>query len=257
MPVPAAVAALAGSEPVEAVWRNQLGGLTFRVGAASPSDRYIKWAAVGTPEIDLRAEADRLRWLAGRVPVPAVLGSGADREGSWLVMAAISASSAVGPRWTTAPATAVAAIGAGLRLLHTEVAIEDCPFRWDVEGRLERARQRLDAGDGPGSWFPEHRGLDVDEAWARLTAPPPVDRLVVCHGDACAPNTLIADDGMFAALVDMGKLGVADRWADLAVAAWSTEWNYGPGFDGLLYEAYGIRPDVERIAYYRLLWDLA
>jgi kanamycin kinase len=50
---------------------------------------------------------------------------------------------------------------------------------------------------------------------------------------------------------------VADRWADLAVAAWSTEWNYGPGYDGLVYEGYGIAPDPERIAYYRLLWDMA
>jgi kanamycin kinase len=45
------------------------------------------------------------------------------------------------------------------------------------------------------------------------------------------------------------------RWADLAVAAWSTEWNYGPGYDGLVYVGYGIAPDAERIAYYRRLWD--
>jgi len=63
-------------------------------------------------------------------------------------------------------------------------------------------------------------------------------------------------DGTFAAHVDLGSLGVADRWADLAVAAWSTEWNYGPGYDRVLYDAYGIAPDPERIAYYRLLWYL-
>jgi len=80
---------------------------------------------------------------------------------------------------------------------------------------------------------------------------------VVCHGDACAPNTLIGDDGRFVAHVDLGHLGVADRWADLAVAAWSTEWNFGPGYDAIVYEAYGTSPDAARIAYYRLLWDLA
>jgi kanamycin kinase len=79
---------------------------------------------------------------------------------------------------------------------------------------------------------------------------------VVCHGDACVPNTLLHDDGTFAAHVDLGSLGVADRWADLAVAAWSTKWNYGPGYDRALYDAYGIAPDPERISYYRLLWDL-
>ena len=54
----------------------------------------------------------------------------------------------------------------------------------------------------------------------------------------------------------LGSLGVADRWADLAVATWSTEWNYGPGWDDDLLAAYGVHTDPERTAYYRLLWDL-
>jgi aminoglycoside phosphotransferase len=52
-------------------------------------------------------------------------------------------------------------------------------------------------------------------------------------------------------------LGVADRWADIAVAAWSAEWNFGPGWEPLLLDAYGIAPDPERSRYYRLLWDLS
>jgi kanamycin kinase len=105
--------------------------------------------------------------------------------------------------------------------------------------------------DADGTWR-----LDLAEVRARIGEPPAIDRLVVCHRDACAPNTLLHDDGLLAAHVDLGSLGVADRWADLAVAAWSTEWNYGPGYDGIVYKAYGIAPDLERIAYYRLLWDM-
>ncbi len=89
-----------------------------------------------------------------------------------------------------------------------------------------------------------------------LERPPPIDRLVVCHGDTCAPNTLIGDDGRCAGHVDLGALGVADRWADLAIATWSTRWNYGDGWEPALLAAYGIDPDPERTAYYRLLWDL-
>jgi kanamycin kinase len=79
---------------------------------------------------------------------------------------------------------------------------------------------------------------------------------VVCHDDACAPNTLIADNGRWSGHVDLGDLGVADRWADLAVATWSTEWNYGPGWEQPLLDAYGVEPDAERTRYYRLLWEL-
>ena len=85
---------------------------------------------------------------------------------------------------------------------------------------------------------------------------PPIDVEVVCHGDACAPNTLISDAGRCAGHVDLGALGVADRWADLAVATWSIGWNYGSGWEPVLLDAYGVDADPERTRYYRLLWDL-
>jgi len=79
---------------------------------------------------------------------------------------------------------------------------------------------------------------------------------VVFHGDACAPNTLLVDAGEWRAHVDFGSLGVGDRWADLAVMSWSTVWNYGPGWEATVYDAYGVEPDEEKIRYYRLLWTL-
>ncbi len=64
-------------------------------------------------------------------------------------------------------------------------------------------------------------------------------------------------DGSWAGHVDFGSLGVADRWADLAIATWSADWNYGPGWQERLLDAYGIDAgDEERTSYYRLLWDL-
>jgi kanamycin kinase len=233
--VPAVIAALAGDDTVVPVWQNVLGGLTFRLDGGDGRVRYAKWVAAGTPEIDLAGEAERLMWAQGRVPVPHVLDQGDDSDGTWLVTEGVAGRSAVDPRWIAEPAVAAAAIGRGLRLLHDALPVDECPFDWSVERRLART---------------EHRRVDLAE-------PPPIDSLVVCHGDACAPNTLLHDDGTFAAHVDMGSLGVADRWADLAVAAWSTEWNYGPGYEGHVYKGYGIAPDPRRIDYYRLLWDMS
>ncbi|WP_214410189.1 aminoglycoside 3'-phosphotransferase [Sphaerisporangium fuscum] len=255
--VPAEVAALAGGGTLTPVWRNVLGGLTFRLEAEGEGTRYVKWVAAGTPGIDLSREAERLTWARRWVTVPEVLRHGSGEAGSWLVTAQVPGVSAVDPRWRAEPETAAAAIGRGLRVLHDTLPVEDCPFDWSVERRRARADERIAGGGGPSGWSPEHRHLGLADARKRLGDPPPVDRLVVCHGDACVPNTLLHDDGTFAAHVDLGSLGVADRWADLAVAAWSTEWNYGPGYDHIVYEAYGVAPDSERIAYYRLLWDLS
>lgn len=89
----------------------------------------------------------------------------------------------------------------------------------------------------------------------RCASRPPIDRLVVCHADACCPNTLIGDDGRWSGHVDLGGLGTGDRWADIAVASMSTAWNYGDGWEDALIEAYGIDPDRERLSYYRDLWN--
>jgi hypothetical protein len=52
------------------------------------------------------------------------------------------------------------------------------------------------------------------------------------------------------------KWAPAGSGPDLAIATWSTTWNYGPGWEIPLLDAYGIAPDPERTRYYRLLWDL-
>jgi kanamycin kinase len=90
---------------------------------------------------------------------------------------------------------------------------------------------------------------------ARLEATAPdAEDLVVCHGDYCPPNVLLAD-GRVTGYVDVGELGVADRWWDITVGAWSAGWNFGTEYEPLFYESYGIEPDPDRIAFYRLLWE--
>jgi len=218
LPVPALVADIAGDRPVTAVWVNELGGVTYAVGAPAPVE-YVKiYPDPAAPLLD--DEVIRLRWAGAHVTVPQVLDHGV----GWMRTAALPGRSAVDPRWTDQPAIAAAAIGAGLRMLHDALPVGDCPF-------------------GPPSWV------------AGAPAPPP-DRLVVCHGDACAPNTLMADDGTCSGHVDLGTLGVADRWADLAIATMSLDWNF-PGARGeaVLLAAYGVAPDAERIAFYRRRWN--
>ena len=256
-PVPAVVVALADGDSIVPVWRNELGGLTFRLTAPSGALRFVKWVAAATPELDLAAEARRLAWADGLTAVPRVLDAGENDDGSWLLTAGLPGLSAVDPRWIDDPRTAVRAIGEGLRVLHDTLPVESCPFEWSVTRRIAKVDRRLAGGTTPAEWSPEHRSLSTTDARARLAETPPVDRLVVCHGDACAPNTLLDASGRFLAHVDLGSLGIADRWSDIAVAAWSTEWNYGPGLAPLLYDSYGVAADADRIAYYRLLWDLA
>lgn len=79
--------------------------------------------------------------------------------------------------------------------------------------------------------------------------------MVVCHGDYCLPNVMIAT-GRVVGYLDLGEAGVAERRRDLAVATWSVTWNVGPGFEDLFLDAYGTDWDVPRRDFYRLLYDL-
>ncbi|MET8859872.1 aminoglycoside 3'-phosphotransferase [Streptomyces sp. NPDC004579] len=247
----------AEGRPVRAVWQNRLGGLTFQVGSGD-TRQFVKWTPADSG-VDLAAEVARLRWAARFTLVPRVLGEGADASGSWIITQGLAGWMAVDDRWKHDTGTAVRAIGSGLRALHDTLPVADCPFDWSAERRLERARSRAAAGRiHTADWHQDiQRFGTVERALGALADIPPVDRLVVCHGDACAPNTLVGADGTCGGHVDLGALGLEDRWADLAVATWSTRWNYGPGWEEPLLDAYGIEPDRERITYYRLLWELA
>ncbi|REA04569.1 aminoglycoside phosphotransferase APH(3'), partial [Mycobacterium tuberculosis] len=61
---------------------------------------------------------------------------------------------------------------------------------------------------------------------AALGASPPVARLVVCPGAACSPPPLLAAPGRCCGPVAFGPLGVAARWAALAVAPLSLPWPF-------------------------------
>jgi aminoglycoside phosphotransferase len=252
--VPPSVQRLIAGRPARAVWENELGGLTYEVAGSERC--FLKWMPA-TSGIDLSTEVARLNWAVAFSPVPRVLGHGADDAGSWIITAPLPGDNAVSDQWRAEPGRAVSAIGTGLRALHEALPVQTCPFLWSVAGRRDEIHPRAAAGRLVSAhWQEAHRSLGVQEALGVLADAPPIDQLVVCHGDACAPNTLLSDDGSWSGHVDLGSLGVADRWADLAVATWSTQWNYGPGWEHPLLEAYGVEPDPERTAYYRLMWDL-
>lgn len=128
---------------------------------------------------------------------------------------------AVGDTWRARPSEAIAVIAEGLRAIHA-VSVDEVPIHWT-------------------SWIDRHpHGIG---------ARPPIDRPVLVHGDACAPNTLISVEGEW-------DLGVGDRWADLAIASLSLDWNFGEGHQAEFFAAYGVEPDEDRIRYYRALWHL-
>ena len=220
--VPRIAKVLAGNDEPELVWRNELNGLTFRIGS-----RYLKWNPP-TTGIDLARERARLEWVSARHPAPRVVDYGVDGNAQWLLTEGLTGGPAVGDEWRARRPEAIQAIATGLRSLHA-IPIVDVPADWTGETWVERQPPLLGVR-------------------------PPIDDPVLVHGDACAPNTLISNEGAWTGNVDFGDLAVGDRWADLAVASMSLDWNFGEGHQQEFFHAYGVEPDEDRIRYYRALW---
>lgn len=219
--------------------------------------RYAKVAIAGRVP-SLADERARLAWAASRLPAPELLDAGGDGRVDWMVTAGLPGVDAARTAATVAPEVLVPALAEGLRAFHA-VPAAGCPFRFDLETALPLVRARVDAGliDPQRHLHPEfahlspHAMMDALEARRPATEDP-----VLCHGDYCLPNVLLRD-GRVSGYLDLGEMGVADRWWDLAAATWSVTWNLGPGWEGAFLRAYGVPEDADRLAYYRMLYDLA
>lgn len=227
--------------------------------------RYLKVGPGGGHD-GTGAEADRLRWLAGRTPMatPPVLAHQVDGTGTgWLVTDEVPGVAAHDPALRmTSVGPLVESLARGLRAFHDAVPASACPFDSRLDGLVERAVARVAAGAVDTSTMgPTARRLTAAELLDSVLAmrpDEPVDDLVVAHGDPCLPNLLV-DPGTTAliSVVDMGRVGVSDRYRDLAIVARSLVANLGPEVGYRFFDAYGLsHPDPVKLEFYVLLDDL-
>ncbi|MCM6774175.1 aminoglycoside 3'-phosphotransferase [Nocardia sp. CDC159] len=234
VPLPPKVAALLGDSPTRSNEHEGLsGGVEFVNGAY--------WMKRGPEAV---AEYQRLIWLGEqgiRVPAVAVF------EDDVLVL-----EDAGSPSLSEHPAPGEL-LGRVLRRLH-EIPIAACPFDGRLEVTLEQARRNVAEGRVDAEDFDDdHATLTPDQVLQRLHARRPrTEDLVVTHGDYTPPNVLVGG-----IVIDVGRLGVADRHRDLALAQRDLLDDHGPDEVDAFFAAYGrADPDPELLEYYRTLDEL-
>ncbi len=242
--LPQTLARLLGDAPLEPVRVGRSGDAVWRVGA----HRFLKH---GSNAETLGAEAERLDWLVGRVPVPRVVAFERSEAGAFLLTEALRGVAA--HEFTGPPARCVELLADGLRRLHA-IGIAACPFDARLAVRMREARANAMAGRVDETDFDAARaGRSATDLLAELEATRPADEdLVVAHGDYCLPNVVLCGDRV-GGFVDVGRAGIADRHADLALAARSIAYNLGSDRVAPFFAAYGTAPDPAKIAFYQLL----
>lgn len=212
----------------------------------------------------LRAERDRQRWLEDvGIPAPRIV-DWSERDDS----ATLISTTVPGVPASSAPPSAGAAAATGVgRLLAELHATADCPFDRRLSVTLAEAEQHVAAGRVDEHDFDDERVgrsatslLEQLRSDARLRG----EDVVLCHGDASLPN-LFLDPVTWqpTGIVDVGRLGLADRYLDLALAARSIADDRNPGYGteaaAAFWSGYGWEPsavDHDAIAFYQLLDEL-
>lgn len=246
-------------------WEAVTVGRTDAVVRRAPDGRSYAKTASGEARDELVDERDRLIWLATtELPAAEVVEWVDDGETAILTTTALP-----GVPLSDLPAAlahgAAGSLGAFLRRLHA-TSRDACPFERWLPTTTARARIRVDQGLVEADDFDdERRGRHVEDAHQLLISKRPrAERLetadlVVCHGDACLPNFLADPETLeITGMVDVGRLGLADRHLDLALATRSmSDTGLNPAFgtaaaDAIL-AAYGVPADPWRLDFYRLL----
>jgi aminoglycoside 3'-phosphotransferase II len=225
----------------------QSGAGVWQLSKAKEVFAYLKIQTQGRSE-SLHRDAHILNWLQGQqVPVPAVLNYLEEAGQEFLLMAALPGLPASEPCFQKTPEATVSLLAQALRQLHA-LPIADCPFDAGLPIKLAQARLHLQAGLVDSSDFePCFQGLSPDVLFERLWASQPAETdLVFSHGDACLPNFMLTQGGLFTGFIDLGRAGVANRWQDLALLLRSLAHN---GYSGL--------QQAQFLAYYGAEWDAA
>ncbi|MGE8453452.1 MAG: APH(3')-II family aminoglycoside O-phosphotransferase [Pseudomonadales bacterium] len=225
----------------------------FRVRFSNGKSFFVK--SEPTDEIgELPGETERLRWLNKvGLPGPSVVDTTTEANRHWLLMSALPGRDLASVT-DLSPQQVISIVAMALRTLH-QVPIEECPFDHRLEHRIAAAKERVSAGLVDETDFDEERlGRTATDVLNELllSRSPRTHDLVVTHGDACLPN-LMADADQFTGFIDCGRLGISDRFQDLALAARSIERDLGADWVAPFFREYGVVPDERRIAFYCLL----
>lgn len=263
MKKPSSLRSRFGHHDWHAVDHGMSGGEVWRL--SGEPDLYLKIVSRSDPIAvrELADEADRARWLRRQgFPAADVIEFDSVADQSWLLTRAVAGRPA-SAHWAETERNQVIDAFADLaRALHA-LPVESCPFDRSLAVTLRYARsavesdavdlQRLDS---------ERQGRTGHQMLASLDAaiPDRKEDLVVCHGDLCLPNVLLSPVDITATgLVDVGRLGTADRYLDLAlatrsIASESLNPQFGDRYARRFLSRYGeIDPDPARIDFYRLL----
>ena len=251
--------------------RQLVAGLDFTGDAIGKSaaavriypDRVLKTGPICQENRD---SLQMLHWLDGKLPVQKILASVDEGSTNWLLMSRIPGKMACDPSLMADPQKQTGLLARALERMWS-VDVADCPCDQSLDKKLKMAEGFVAKGQcsmddtEPGTYGPG--GFrDPEDLLYWLIQNKPAEQPVLSHGDFCLPNVFILGEQV-SGFIDLDHCGKADKYQDIALCYRSLQHNFNgkyghfPGYDPqMLFDALGIRPDMDLIRYYILLDEL-
>jgi streptomycin 3"-kinase len=149
-----------------------------------------------------------------------------------------------------------------VRALHC-LGTDQCPFERRLAQMMRLAEDTVAAGRVVVEYLPAAlQSTPPAQILEQIRAELPIrlaqerDQLVVCHGDLCLPNILVDPaTGQVTGLIDLGRLGTADPYGDIALLLATARETWPDAATALradqeFAEIYGAELDPERQDFY-------
>jgi len=231
-------------------------------------DKYVLKIQPNSAETD--NEYLMVNWLNHQIPIPSIPVYRKKDGFTYTLMTKVEGNMLCTEEYMKEPEVIIKIMALALKMLW-KVDIKNCPYTTSrLDNQLRAAEYNVANGlvdiDNvePETFGP--RGFkNPEELLKWLKCNRPEEDIVLTHGDFCLPNILVKD-GSISGFIDLGKMGPADRWQDIAIAIRSMEHNFnGKYTDGqkifdfkpeMLIDELGITWDEPKYRYYILLDEL-
>lgn len=216
---------------------------------------------------EVESEIDMMQWLAHTNLIPKVILHITENNKSYLLMTRMDGKMSCDRSYKENNEVLVDVLVQGLKKLWS-IDIKDCPCDWTLKNKLKLAKDRVinnqvDIEECNPNTFGENGFASPMDLYLWLENNQPEEDLVLSHGDFCLPNIFGQNDKL-SGFIDIGKMGIADRWQDIALCYRSLRDNMNGFYGGkvydfnpdILFEKLGITKDLEKLNYYLLLDEL-
>lgn len=210
-----------------------------------------------------------INWLNQKIPTPKIIAYELENNTSYTLMSKIEGKMLCDEEYLNHPSRLVDLLVKALNMLWS-IDEKDCPIDNSLDEKLKRARYNVennlvDLDHVEEDTFSDKGFKDSFDLLNWLENNRPKEEIVFSHGDLSLPNIIVEGEEI-KGFIDLGNMGKADKWQDIAICYRSLKHNLEDRHNGgIPYQGYDLKDffkkleidvDEKKLKYYLLLDEL-